>query len=101
MRWPTCGLQKIQMSKRGFAAMAPEKQRQIASKGGKAAHGERTAHKFTSETASAAGKKGSLSVSKDRAYMSAIGKKGITKRWENYRLDKLINELAKNLTKNA
>lgn len=45
-------------SARGFASMDPEKQRQIASKGGKAAHEKGTAHKFTSEEARAAGRKG-------------------------------------------
>jgi general stress protein YciG len=45
-------------SQRGFASMSPEKQREIASKGGKAAHQKGTAHQFTSEEARAAGKKG-------------------------------------------
>lgn len=40
--------------KRGFAAMSPEKQREIASLGGKAAHMKGTAHQFTKETARAA-----------------------------------------------
>lgn len=43
---------------RGFAAMDPEKQRMIASKGGKAAHAKGTAHEFTPEEARAAGRKG-------------------------------------------
>lgn len=43
---------------RGFAGMDPAKQREIASKGGKAAHAKGTAHEFTSEEARAAGKKG-------------------------------------------
>lgn len=43
---------------RGFAAMDPDKQRQIASKGGKAAHEKGTAHEFTSEEARKAGQKG-------------------------------------------
>jgi hypothetical protein len=43
--------------KRGFAGMDPEKQRQIASKGGKAAHQKGRAHEFTSEEARAAGRK--------------------------------------------
>lgn len=38
--------------------MDPEKQRKIASEGGKAAHRKGTAHKWTPEEASAAGKKG-------------------------------------------
>ena len=45
-------------SKRGFASMDKEKQRTIASKGGKAAHQKGTAHEFTSEEAVAAGRKG-------------------------------------------
>jgi len=44
--------------KRGFASMDADKQRDIASKGGKAAHQKGTAHEFTSEEARAAGKKG-------------------------------------------
>ncbi|HXG11515.1 MAG TPA: KGG domain-containing protein [Gemmataceae bacterium] len=44
--------------KRGFAAMDPEKQRQIASMGGKAAHQKGTAHEFTPEEAREAGRKG-------------------------------------------
>jgi general stress protein YciG len=45
-------------SLRGFAAMDQEKQRAIASKGGKAAHAKGTAHEFTPEEARAAGRKG-------------------------------------------
>lgn len=61
---------------RGFAAMAPEKQKQIASLGGKAAHARGTANEFQSQTAKAAGRKGGLSVSKDREHMSRIGALG-------------------------
>lgn len=43
---------------RGFASMTPEKQREIASKGGRAAHAQRTAHEWTSEEARRAGRKG-------------------------------------------
>lgn len=45
-------------SSRGFASMNPERQRQIASEGGKAAHARGKAHKFTSEEAREAGRKG-------------------------------------------
>lgn len=45
-------------SNRGFASMDIAKQREIASKGGKAAHEKGTAHEFTSEEAAAAGRKG-------------------------------------------
>ncbi len=44
--------------RRGFASMSPEKQREIASKGGRAAHSKGTAHEWTSEEARAAGRKG-------------------------------------------
>lgn len=47
-------------ARRGFAAMDPAKVREIASKGGKAAHEQGTAHQFTSEEARAAGKKGGV-----------------------------------------
>ena len=42
-------------SNRGFASMDPERQRQIASEGGKAAHQKGTAHEFTPEEARRAG----------------------------------------------
>jgi uncharacterized protein len=45
-------------SKRGFASMDEDKQREIASKGGKAAHEKGTAHEFTSAEAREAGRKG-------------------------------------------
>lgn len=43
---------------RGFASMDPMKQKMIASKGGKAAHKKGTAHKWTSEEARLAGRRG-------------------------------------------
>ena len=63
-------------SKRGFASMDPAKQREIASKGGRAAHSKGTAHEFTSDEARVAGRKGGEAVSRDRAHMSAIGREG-------------------------
>jgi general stress protein YciG len=45
-------------SRRGFASMDPEKRREIASKGGKAAHAQGSAHEFTPEEARVAGRKG-------------------------------------------
>lgn len=44
-------------SRRGFASMSPEKQREIAQLGGKASHASGNAHEFTSEEARAAGRK--------------------------------------------
>jgi len=43
---------------RGFASMDREKQRQIASKGGKAAHEKGRAHEWTVDEAREAGRKG-------------------------------------------
>ncbi len=63
-------------SKRGFASMDPSKQREIASKGGRAAHAKGTAHEFSSDEARVAGRKGGEAVSRDRAHMSAIGREG-------------------------
>lgn len=63
-------------SKRGFASMDPNKQKEIASKGGRAAHAKGTAHEFTSDEARVAGRKGGEAVSRDRAHMSAIGREG-------------------------
>jgi general stress protein YciG len=46
---------------RGFASMSEEERREIASKGGKAAHEQGTAHEFDSEEAKKAGHKGGIS----------------------------------------
>lgn len=62
--------------KRGFASMDHERVREIASKGGKAAHEKGTAHEFDSEEARIAGRKGGEAVSKDRQHMREIGRKG-------------------------
>ena len=56
--------------------MDPAKQREIASKGGRAAHAKGTAHQFTSDEAREAGRKGGQAVSRNRAHMAAIGREG-------------------------
>jgi general stress protein YciG len=61
---------------RGFASMDRDRQRNIASKGGKAAHSSGKAHEFTAEQAREAGRKGGISVSRDKSHMAAIGRKG-------------------------
>jgi general stress protein YciG len=88
-------------SNRGFASMDEDKQREIASmggkaahekgtahefsseeareagsKGGKAAHEKGTAHEFSSEEARKAGRKGGQAVSQDSKHMADIGRKG-------------------------
>ena len=60
-------------SLRGFAAMDPQRQREIASLGGRAAHQSGHAHEFTTEEARAAGRKrhakgnGSAGSTRERA----------------------------------
>ena len=63
-------------SNRGFASMDRGKQREIASKGGKAAHAKGTAHEFDSSEAREAGRKGGVAVSRNREHMAAIGRRG-------------------------
>lgn len=56
--------------------MDPARQRDIASKGGKAAHAKGTAHEWTADEARRAGRKGGEVVSRDRSHMEAIGRAG-------------------------
>jgi general stress protein YciG len=63
-------------SRRGFASMDPARQREIASRGGRAAHEKGTAHEWSSDEARNAGRKGGVTVSRDRAHMAAIGREG-------------------------
>ncbi len=62
--------------RRGFAAMSPEKHRAIASLGGKAAHQKGRAHKFNTEEARAAGRRGGQALSVDQQYMADLGRRG-------------------------
>jgi uncharacterized protein len=61
---------------RGFASMDRVKQREIASKGGKAAHQKGTAHEWTSEEARDAGRKGGLASHKRRREQMMTGGEG-------------------------
>ncbi|MCL6710975.1 KGG domain-containing protein [Pseudomonas sp. R2.Fl] len=70
---------------RGFAAMDPERQREIARKGGRAAHRSGNAHQFDSEEAREAGRKGGEAVSQDRTHMARIGARGGEARGANRR----------------
>jgi hypothetical protein len=53
-------------ARRGFAAMSAEKQKEIASLGGKAAHAKGTAHEFSPEEARNAGRKGGQAAQRAR-----------------------------------
>jgi hypothetical protein len=46
------------VGRRGFAALSPERRRELAGRGSKAAQAKGTAHRYTSEEAAAAGRKG-------------------------------------------
>ena len=61
---------------RGFASMDRAKQREIASKGGKAAHQKGTAHEWTSEEAREAGRKGGMASHRRRKEMMDQGGSG-------------------------
>jgi general stress protein YciG len=58
---------------RGFASMDRAKQREIASKGGKAAHQKGTAHEWTSEEARDAGRKGGIASHQRRREQTGGG----------------------------
>ncbi|MDB5194690.1 MAG: hypothetical protein JWN50_704 [Parcubacteria group bacterium] len=63
----------------GFATMKlsnPDRQKEIAAKGGRAAHSRGVAHEFDSAEAKEAGKKGGLTVSKNIEHMREIGRRG-------------------------
>jgi uncharacterized protein len=76
-------------SNRGFASMDMGKQREIASKGGRAAHAQGRAHEFTADEARVAGRKGGEVVSRDRSHMAAIGRAGGQARGRNRALQNL------------
>jgi general stress protein YciG len=60
--------QEVSVAKedRGFASMDRIKQKEIASKGGKAAHQKGTAHEWTSDEAREAGRKGGMASHRRR-----------------------------------
>ena len=62
--------------RRGFASMDTEKQRRIASEGGRVAHKRGSAHEFSTEEARAAGRKGGQQTSRNREHMAEIGRRG-------------------------
>jgi general stress protein YciG len=63
--------------------MSEDKQREISSKGGKAAHMKGTAHEFNVEEARRAGRLGGEAVSQDRHHMAQIGSRGGQIRGQN------------------
>src|SRR5688500_2612312 len=68
--------QNLRTRNRGFASMDAHRQREIARKGGRAAHEKGKAHEFTPDEARAAGRKGGEKVSLNRKHMAEIGRRG-------------------------
>ncbi len=62
--------------KRGFACLSPERRREIARIGGRRAHELGAAHEFTSAEAQSAGRRGGMTIAKDRDHMRRIGQRG-------------------------
>ena len=58
--------------RRGFASMSAEKQREIASKGGRAAHQKGTAHEWSSDEAREAGRKGGMASRGGRGKLPVV-----------------------------
>jgi len=63
---------EIRKARRGFASMSAEKQREIASKGGRAAHAKGTAHEWSAEEARRAGRKGGQASRGGRGKLPSI-----------------------------
>jgi hypothetical protein len=76
----------------GFASMDRRKQREIARKGGMAAHRKGVAHEFTSEEARDAGRKGGQNVSANRTHMIEIGRLGGRRSAERRRNRTVVQE---------
>ena len=59
--------QQREKARRSYAVMSPERQREIASQGGRAAHQQGVAHEWNVEEAKAAGKKGGQASGRRRS----------------------------------
>ena len=71
---------KGRTSKQGFAAMDPERQREVARHGGQRAQSLGKGHTLTQEDRRAGGKKAGQAVSRNRAHMAEISRKGVNAR---------------------
>jgi general stress protein YciG len=70
-------------SKRGFASMDANRQREIASKGGRAAHAKGTAHEWTSDEARVAGRKGGEVAPRRGVDRRALRTRIASRRWKS------------------
>lgn len=62
--------------KRGFAALSPERRREIAAAAGRASQASGRGHRFTPEEARSAGAKGGAIIAADSEHMKRIGRNG-------------------------
>jgi general stress protein YciG len=62
--------------RRGVVALDAATRKENARRAGQMAHAKGTAHEFTSAEARAAGRKGGTALSRNRAHMAEIGRKG-------------------------
>jgi general stress protein YciG len=76
--------------------MDRDKQKEIASAGGKAAHAKGVAHEFDSREAREAGRKGGQKVSANREHMAEIGRRGAEARTANLEKQKVLESDARN-----
>ena len=66
-------MNETRKERRGFASMTADKQREIASKGGRAAHQKGTAHEWSSDEAREAGRKGGMASRGGRGKLPVAG----------------------------
>ena len=71
-------MNETRKERRGFASMSPEKQREIASKGGRAAHQKGTAHEWSSDEAREAGRKGGMASRGGRGKLPTASSAGVS-----------------------
>ena len=71
---------EIRKARRGFASMSAEKQREIASKGGRAAHAKGTAHEWSAEEARRAGRKGGQASRGGRGKLPSVASDPLRKK---------------------
>ena len=89
-------------SRRGFASMPREKQREIARQGGRAAHQKGTAHEWNAEEARTAGRKGgqasrrgkSPAVNSPTEGDTALHDRGASVPWDETSMDDTADEAA-------
>jgi uncharacterized protein len=85
--WLINGTDTPKKQERGFRVMNKDLQREIASKGGKAAQESGVAHRWDEKEAREAGSKGGVSVSQDKEHMKRIGSLGGKKSKRKPKLD--------------